>query len=358
MADMIQALDLLVEPGSELWLFNSVPVSDRIDLLLDKGNKRELDLNNLVVKNAVGNPTLRSDLVNIKALDEFGDETGEELPLTAFRSTLILSDESYLESSSRGRDDAGDGVKAIGQQNPSDHHALSSDGRSLASFLLVTDVRAEMLRGKMLNAAKEKAMLQGATRQPTVADLPPVVDEGRERIISEILDAANTKSLLPQLECSGYVLSNRIVSDLIAQVAENPDMHPVLKELLGPTGSSFYLREIAEYVDLQEEGPLSFWDLAERARDRNEIAVGYKSVKDSYLDIEMGEAEFTMINPPEKREPRSWEPGDILVTIAYCGAEGKDGSLFRGASSWIAAEKEDKDEQGGDGELRQQTRVK
>ena len=338
MADMIQALDLLVEPGSELWLFNTVPVSDRMGMLLDKGNKRELELNNLVVKNAFGNPTLRSDLVTLKAMDEFGDETGEVLPLTAFKSTLILADEIYLEGAVRGRDDAGDGIKAIGQQNPSDHHALSSDGRSLASFLLVTDVRAEILRRDMLNVAREKALQQGEARVPTVADLAPVVDEGRERIISEILDATNTKSLLPQLECSGYVLSNRIVSDLIAQVAENPDMHPVLKELLGPTGSSFYLREISEYVEIQEEGPLSFWDVAQRARDRNEIAVGYKSVKDSYLSFDMGEAEFTMINPSKKRVPRTWEKGDILVTIAYCGTKGQDG-VFRGARAWIANEK-------------------
>jgi hypothetical protein len=71
-------------------------------------------------------------------------------------------------------------------------------------------------------------------------------------------------------------------------------------------------------------------------------------VKDSYLAFELGEAEFTMINPPKKRQPRSWEPGDILVTIAYCGAEGQDG-VFRGARAWIAGEKEGKAKRGGGG---------
>ena len=36
--------------------------------------------------------------------------------------------------------------------------------------------------------------------------------------------------------CSGYVLSNRLVSDLIAQITENPEMHDVLKEILTPLG--------------------------------------------------------------------------------------------------------------------------
>ena len=93
MADMIQALDGTVEPGSELWLFNTVPVEERFELLRDKGNKGPLDLINLIVKNAFGNPTQRKDLICLKSLDEFGDPTGEELPMTAFDSTLIMADQ-------------------------------------------------------------------------------------------------------------------------------------------------------------------------------------------------------------------------------------------------------------------------
>jgi hypothetical protein len=93
MADMIQALDGTVEPGSELWLFNTVPVEERFELLRDKGNKGPLDLRNLIVKNAFGNPTQRKDLICLKSLDEFGDPTGEELPMTAFDSTLIMADQ-------------------------------------------------------------------------------------------------------------------------------------------------------------------------------------------------------------------------------------------------------------------------
>ena len=143
MADMIQALDKIVEAGSELWLLNSIPVVERMELLRDKGHKGTLNLENLQVKNAYGNPVLRSNLLVIKSLDEFGDDTGEEVPLVAFQSTLILADEAAQEESGNVIDRPG--VKAIGSQNPSTHRALSTDGRTLATFLLVCDVRQEQL---------------------------------------------------------------------------------------------------------------------------------------------------------------------------------------------------------------------
>lgn len=49
MADMINELDFDVPPGSELWLFNNVPMHERATKLLDKGNKSPLKLKNLKV---------------------------------------------------------------------------------------------------------------------------------------------------------------------------------------------------------------------------------------------------------------------------------------------------------------------
>jgi hypothetical protein len=164
MADMIQALDKIVVPGSELWLFNSIPVVERVEMLQDKGNKGDLKLNNLEVKNAYGVPTLRSNLLMMKSLDEFGDVTGEEIPLSAFQSTLILADEAAQEEAGVNPIDR-PGVKAIGSQNPSDHHALSTDGRTLATFLLVCDVRTELL--------VDEARARGQVLAKVSLSLPP-----------------------------------------------------------------------------------------------------------------------------------------------------------------------------------------
>jgi len=103
MADMINSLDILVPPGSELWLFNTVPVQERVEKLRDAGNKGDLDVKNLKIKHAFGNPTMRRDILQIKSLDEFGDETGEVcvyiyvyvyvylLSLSFFLSLYVLS---------------------------------------------------------------------------------------------------------------------------------------------------------------------------------------------------------------------------------------------------------------------------
>eukprot|EP00802_Teleaulax_amphioxeia_P018504 Tamp_18697.p2 GENE.Tamp_18697~~Tamp_18697.p2 ORF type:complete len:155 (+),score=18.37 Tamp_18697:612-1076(+) len=129
--------------------------------------------------------------------------------------------------------------------------------------------------------------------------------------------------------CSGYVLSNRLVSDLIAQITENPEMHDVLKEILTPLGPSIYIRDVSEYVRVGEEGALSFWDVALRAKDRGQVAMGYKARDVSYVDMESGTADFTLLNPPEKRRPRTWERGDTLVVIA--ASSGMTGSHRQGS---------------------------
>ena len=171
MADMIKTLDVLVSPGSELWLVNNVPVPERVQRLRDDGNKAELNLANLRIKNALGNPIIRRDLVTLNALDEFGDPTGESLALVDFDSTLVLADQ----------------VPAVGEQRVGD--VMSTDGRSLATFLLVCDVRRKLF------------LARTAGEDGVVADEAEAafVDSGRDRIISEILDAVNTQSLLSQV---------------------------------------------------------------------------------------------------------------------------------------------------------------
>ena len=70
MSDMIMQLDEYVEKGSELWLLNMVPAKERVSLLKDKGNKEDLQLDNLTICNVVGNPVIRRDLNNIQAVKQ------------------------------------------------------------------------------------------------------------------------------------------------------------------------------------------------------------------------------------------------------------------------------------------------
>jgi ion channel POLLUX/CASTOR len=122
MADMIDELDLDVPPGSELWLFNGVPMEERAMRLLDKGQKSALRLRNVTVRHVVGNPVIRRQLLSLTEVSdglqgdglEAGQRTGRRETLNYFTSILILSDCSEEEVD-----------------------AVASDSRSIATTLMI-----------------------------------------------------------------------------------------------------------------------------------------------------------------------------------------------------------------------------
>mmetsp|Transcript_48970 Transcript_48970/g.76389 ORF Transcript_48970/g.76389 Transcript_48970/m.76389 type:complete len:392 (+) Transcript_48970:3-1178(+) len=269
MADMIMQLDEYVADGSELWLFNMVKVQQRNELLKDKGNKDELVMKHLTIKNAEGNPIVRRDLLELEALNPDGAPNGDKITLDEFDSLLILAD-------------------AVAIENGADMQ--SSDSRSLASLLIIQDIQRKLV--------KQKKEAKKAIKAPCDP-------------ISEILDT-RTRSLLRVVDCKGYVMSNQIVSAAIAQVAECRDMNMVLGELLSAEGSEPYIRDISYYLDLKKESKKSFWDVALRARQRREVAVGFRPRGLSWADCSE-----EILNPPNKGKPRVWEDGDAVVVFAF-----------------------------------------
>lgn len=188
MADMISQLDEYVEKGSELWLLNLVPSAERAELLKDKGNKADLDLKNLSIYNVVGNPIIRRDLSGMRAVDVKGEFTDDTITLREFDSILILADAVAIE---RGA------------------NMMSCDSRSLSSLLIFQDV--------MTKQYEAQKAIDPNTHPPC---LP----------VSEILDT-RTKSLLKVVESKmGYIMSNQIISAVMAQVSEEQDINIVLRE--------------------------------------------------------------------------------------------------------------------------------
>lgn len=278
MADMIHQLDEYVQEGSELWLFNMVPIKDRAELLMDKGNKDKLNLRKLAVKNAVGNPIIRRDLLRLDDEDEEGHKTGHSVTLDTFDSVLILSD---VSEQSRRSDSTG--------------FTETSDSRSLASLLIIQDIQNSIYRKKRETNDGEKE----------VGDvLPPC------HPVSEILDT-NTRSLLKVADCKGYVMSNQIISSVIAQIAEERSLNVVFHEIMSAEGCETYIRDISCYLDMKTENHVSFWDVALRARQVREVVIGYKT-----SDVEYSKAGDTMLNPKNKREPRRWCHGDVVIVLS------------------------------------------
>jgi len=92
-------------------------------------------------------------------------------------------------------------------------------------------------------------------------------------ITSEMLDARNRK-LAAATQTDDFVVSQQMVSLLLAQVSENPRLNALFDDLLDVDGSEIYLKPITDYVSIEQ--PVNFYTLVEAARRHDEIAIGYR----------------------------------------------------------------------------------
>ena len=92
-------------------------------------------------------------------------------------------------------------------------------------------------------------------------------------IVSEMLDVRN-RELAQVTQADDFIVSDRLVSLLISQIAENAALKAVFDELFRAEGSEIYLKPAGEYVTLGT--PLTFYTVLEAARRRGEVAIGYR----------------------------------------------------------------------------------
>jgi len=108
------------------------------------------------------------------------------------------------------------------------------------------------------------------------------------------------------------VVSNRLVSLMLAQASENEYLSAIFDDLLDEDGSEIYMRPVGDYVDL--DLPVSFYTIADAARRRGETAIGYRRRRPDDADDgrNMG---GVVVNPP-KSERLSYEPEDRVIVLA------------------------------------------
>jgi len=92
-------------------------------------------------------------------------------------------------------------------------------------------------------------------------------------IVSEMLDIRN-RNLAEVTRADDFIVSDRLISLILAQVAENKALNAVLADIFDPAGSEIYLRPLAGYVATGR--PVNFYTVVESARRRGEIAIGYR----------------------------------------------------------------------------------
>jgi voltage-gated potassium channel Kch len=92
-------------------------------------------------------------------------------------------------------------------------------------------------------------------------------------IVSEMLDVRN-RELAEVTRADDFIVSDKLVSLLLAQISENKKLAAVFEDLFDPEGCELYLKPAGDYIQLNE--PLNFYTVVEAARQRGETAVGYR----------------------------------------------------------------------------------
>ncbi|KAM3334042.1 hypothetical protein ACQJBY_028856 [Aegilops geniculata] len=175
---------------------------------------------------------------------------------------------------------------------------VQSDSRSLATLLLIRDVQSKRLPSK---ESKSPLHHNGFSHSSWIRKMQHASD--KSIIISEILDS-RTRNLVSVSKISDYVLSNELVSMALAMVAEDKQINRVLEELFAEEGNEMCIRSAEFYLYEQEE--LSFLDIMVRARERDEIVIGYR----------LANTDEAIINPEHKLEIKKWSLDDVFVVIA------------------------------------------
>ncbi len=129
-----------------------------------------------------------------------------------------------------------------------------------------------------------------------------------QEICSEILNPKN-RELAATTEIHDIVISNEMVSMVLAQVSHVPRILPVLDDLFQSEGSEIYLKDIAKYVPYGQQVTFEYLMLAARAR--NEVAFGLqRSVNDASKRYGI------VLNPTDRSAPFVVNKGDRLIVLA------------------------------------------
>jgi len=133
---------------------------------------------------------------------------------------------------------------------------------------------------------------------------------GDTKLITEILDSDN-QPLVARTGVKDFIISNRFVSMILAQISEDGDIKQVYDDLFQEDGSEIYLKPLSHYYD---KFPLdvTYADMIRMAQKRQEICLG---VKQAALEL-IEQKNFGVKLIPEKDRLFTLHADDCLVVVA------------------------------------------
>jgi voltage-gated potassium channel Kch len=125
-------------------------------------------------------------------------------------------------------------------------------------------------------------------------------------IVSEMLDDRN-RELADVTRADDFIVSDKLVSLLMSQIAENKYLGDLFTDILNTEGSEIYLKPARDYVLLGRT--VNFYTVMEAAKRRGHLAIGYRQQPQS------GEDSGIVVNP-EKSKMLTFSEADRIVVLA------------------------------------------
>lgn len=217
-------------------------------------------------------------------------------------------------------------------QDPGDHVRIAVDRlRDKASELIIEIVDADPLHTETyekLDPTRYDNVLilsQGVTNaDPETIDSETIIillvlrrlldaagpSAAKTSLISEVMNSRN-QALVSRAGVNDFIISNRLVSMLLAQVSEQQDIKKVYDDLFEEDGSEIYLKPATLYfADLPID--VSYGDMMVAAQARAEVCMGVK-IKADEADMDKN---FGVKLIPEKTVKYHITAEDSLVVLA------------------------------------------
>ncbi len=128
-------------------------------------------------------------------------------------------------------------------------------------------------------------------------------------IVSEMLDVRN-RELAEVTRADDFIVSDQLLSLLLSQISENKYLSAVFTDLFDPEGSEIYVKPAENYV--RNGQPVNFYTVVDAARQRNEVAIGYRLLRDAHTAAKS----YGVSVNPDKSKTVTFEPGDKVIVLA------------------------------------------
>ena len=94
-------------------------------------------------------------------------------------------------------------------------------------------------------------------------------------LIAEIINTEDT-DLVIKAGVKDFLLSNQLVSKILAQVSQEPDVMSIYQDLFSAEGSELYIKPISLYFPEEKLADVTFADCVLAAQSRDELCIGVK----------------------------------------------------------------------------------